>query len=307
MVILGYNVRELARKTWSEVWKDNLLGMSAEAAYNLFFSIFPLLLFIAPLLSLVGDKEALIRSMLVRVEPFIPETALTVIEAVLRDAVFTETAPALMSVGALLAAYTGSNMIATLASALNRAYDIEDPRPFLKRRLMAIAIVVAVGVALPLSTTLLLVGRNVADFVVGATGLGPEAAILWQALRYPVAFLLIVGVLWLIYYFLPATEQRKRQVLAGATVAAVLWIGVTLLFRWYVTTVAVYGRTYGVIGGVIVLLTWIYLSMFVVLVGGELNAELARGTGALRQREPVLYGGRITTGDQIDDPSTKID
>jgi membrane protein len=113
-------------------------------------------------------------------------------------------------------------------------------------------------------------------------------------------------VLWLIYYYMPAIKQRKSHVLAGAIFATTAWVGVTLIFRYYVMTAATYSSTYGVLGGVIVLLTWLYLTMFVVLVGGELNAELERGTGAMSQREPVLYGGRITTTDQIDEPSPKI-
>lgn len=307
MVILGYNVIELAKKTWSEVWKDNVLGMSAEAAYNLFFSIFPLILFIAPLLSLVGDEAVIITSTIARLAPVVPPGALEVVHDVLRDVVFSDTAPALMSVGALLAAYTGSNMIATIASALNRAYGVTDPRPFLKRRLLAIALMIAVAIALTFSTTVILAGKNFFAWLVRSVGVEPQAAAVWSVLRYPVSFAFVVSVLWLIYYFMPAIKQKKSHVLTGALFAASMWVVVTLLFRYYVTGVATYSRTYGVLGGVIVLLSWIYLTMFVVLVGGELNSELARGTGAVRQREPVLYGGRITTSDQIAEPSPKLE
>ena len=306
MVILGYNVIELAKKTWSEVWKDNVLGMSAEAAYNLFFSIFPLMLFVAPLLSLVGDEAAIISSTLMRLEPVVPPEALGLVEGVLRDVVFAPSAPALMSIGALLALYTGSNIVSTIASSLNRAYGVTDPRPFLKRRILAIVLMVAIGIALTFSTTVILAGQNLINWLVRVAGIESQAAAAWQLLRYPVAFLLIVGVLWLIYYFMPAIKQKKSQVLAGAVVAATFWVVVTLFFRWYVTSVASFGNTYGVLGGVIVLLTWIYWTMFAVLVGGELNSELQRGTGAVRQREPVLYGGRITTSDQIEEPSPKL-
>lgn len=306
MVILGYRVLELLKKTWSEVWKDNVLGMAAEAAYNLFFSIFPLLLFIAPILSLVGDEAVIISSTLGRLAPVIPPGALKVVNDVLRDVVFSGTAPAMMSLGALLAAYTGSNMIATIASALNRAYGVTDPRPFLKRRLLAIALMVAVGIALTFSTTLIVASKSAFSWLVRSLGVEPQAAAVWSVLRFPVSFAFIVGVLWLIYYYMPAIKQKKTHVLTGAIFAATAWVGVTLLFRYYVTNVATYSNTYGVLGGVIVLLSWLYLTMFVVLVGGELNSELARGTGAMAQREPVLYGGRITTTDQVDDPSAKI-
>lgn len=307
MTILGYRVGELLKKTWSEVWKDNVLGMSAEAAYNLFFSIFPLLLFLAPLLSLVGDESVIIGSTIARLAPVIPAGALAVIDEVLREAVFADTAPALMSAGALLAAYTGSNMIATIASALNRAYGVTDPRPFLKRRLMAIVLLIAMGIALTFSTTVIVTSKSAFAWLARSAGVEPQATTVWQTLRYPVAFIFIVAVLWLIYYFMPAIKQKRTQVLVGALFAATSWVGVTLAFRYYVTNVATYSQTYGVLGGVIVLLTWIYLTMFVILVGGELNSELQRGTGAVRQREPVLYGGRITTSDQTGEASPKVE
>ncbi|HUR92414.1 MAG TPA: YihY/virulence factor BrkB family protein [Gemmatimonadaceae bacterium] len=306
MVILGYRVAELFKKTWSEVWKDNVLGMSAEAAYNLFFSMFPLFLFIAPLLGLVGDEAVIISSTISRLAPVLPPGAMEVVDDVLHDVVFSETAPALMSVGALLAAYTGSNMIATIASALNRAYGVTDPRPFLKRRLLAIALMIAVGIALTISTTVIVGSKSVFSWLVRTVGVEPQAAAAWQILRYPVSFAFVVGVLWLIYYFMPAIKQKKSHALTGAIFAATAWVAVTMIFRFYVMTAATYSSMYGVLGGVIVLLTWLYLTMFVVIVGGELNSELARGTGATRQREPVLYGGRITTTDQIDEPSPKI-
>src|SRR5687767_13271960 len=244
MVILGYRVVELLRKTWSEVWKDNVLGMSAEAAYNLFFSIFPLLLFLAPLLALVGDEAVIISSTIARLAPVVPPGALKVVDDVLREVVFSDTAPAIMSLGALLAAYTGSNMIATIASALNRAYGVTDPRPFLKRRLLAIALMVAVAIALTFSTTVILAGKSFFGWLVGVAGVEPQAAAVWQVLRYPVSFAFVVGVLWMIYYFMPAIKQKKSHVLVGAIFAASAWVGVTLIFRYYVMTAATYSSTY---------------------------------------------------------------
>ena len=85
----------------------------------------------------------------------------------------------------------------------------------------------------------------------------------------------------------------------------VLWVLVTLAFRFYVQNFGSYNKTYGTIGGVIVLLTWMYLSMVVLLTGGELAAELRAGTGAVHSRSGHLYGGRIATGGPTDVPSVE--
>ena len=120
----------------------------------------------------------------------------------------------------------------------------------------------------------------------------------------PVALALLIGTAWMIYYFLPNIRQDKTQVLVGAIVATVLWIVVTLLFRAYVVNFGSYSKTYGTVGGVIALLTWMYLSMLVLLIGGELNAEIHHGTGALEPRAGAVYVGQVLSGSTSRAPST---
>jgi membrane protein len=90
----------------------------------------------------------------------------------------------------------------------------------------------------------------------------------------------------------------------GAVVATLLWILVTLAFRAYVVNFASYNKTYGTIGAVIILLTWMYLTMLVILVGGELNAELHHGTGAVKPRANAVYAGRVVTSGEPGKAST---
>jgi membrane protein len=125
--------------------------------------------------------------------------------------------------------------------------------------------------------------------------MGAAGQTVWNILQYPLAFALLIGMLWLIYYFLPNQRQDKSQILVGALVAGVLWILLTLLFRAYVAHFGSYNKTYGAIGGVIVLLTWMYLTMLVILIGGELNAELHHGTASIEPRKGAVYAGRVVT------------
>src|SRR5687768_3002950 len=140
MIILGYRVPELARKTVSESLEDNILGLAAQTAYNFFFSLFPLFLFIAPMLSLFGDKQRIISDLLGRMAGFLPADALSLVSKVITDIAFTESAPGLISAGAFLAAWSGSNIFTTFAHALNKAYDVTDERPWWKRRLLALGV-----------------------------------------------------------------------------------------------------------------------------------------------------------------------
>src|SRR6186997_521503 len=152
MVILGYRPVELLKKTFSETIEDNVLGIGAQVAYNFFFSLFPLALFVAPLLSLLGDKRRIFTDLLSRLAQIVPADAFTLVSKVVTDIVFAENAPGLISIGALLAAWSGSNIFTTFMDALDTAYDVKDERPWWKKRLLALAVMVGWAVIITVVT-----------------------------------------------------------------------------------------------------------------------------------------------------------
>ena len=155
------------------------------------------------------------------------------------------------------------------------------------------------------TTSIMLGGPEIADWIERRTIMGEMGQTTWNLVQYPLAFTLLIGMLWLIYYFLPNQRQDKSQIFVGALVAGILWIAVTLLFRAYVANFASYNKTYGTIGGVIVLLTWMYLTMLAILIGGELNAELHHGTASVEPRKGAVYVGRIVTAHDPGRPSNE--
>ena len=295
MVVLGYRVQSVVTRTVREILDDNLLGLSAQTAYYFFFSLFPLLLFVAPVLSLVGNKEETFGLLAAQLQQVVPREASLLIQDVISDVVYAKNAPGLMSVGALLAVWAGSNVFSALIDALNRAYDVEDLRPWWKKKMIAVASVLVIGLVILTSTVLILGGDQLGGWIADRLALGSGARTALGYLQIPIGFALLMTIAALSYYFLPNLRQSKRQVLVGAVFTTVAWTLVTLGFRVYVTNFANYNATYGAIGGVIVLLTWMYFSMLVFLIGGEINSELHRGTGAVSPRPGVLYGGRIET------------
>ena len=295
MVLLGYEVGTLAKRTFKETLDDNLLGLSAQTAYYFFFSLFPLLLFVAPLLSLVGNKRETFDLFASQLQQVVPSEGWSLIGGVIKDVVYAKNAPGLMSVGALLAIWAGSNVFGALIDALNTAYDVTDTRPWWKKKLIAVASVVCIGLVILVSTVMILGGDKITSWVGDRLGLASSTRALVTVIQIPVAFLLLGTIAGLSYYFLPNLRQSRKQVLVGATFTTISWTIVTLAFRFYVANFANYNATYGAIGGVIVLLTWMYFSMLVFLIGGEINSELHHGTGAVAPRHGLLYGGRIET------------
>ncbi|MHB1225889.1 MAG: YihY/virulence factor BrkB family protein [Gemmatimonadaceae bacterium] len=293
----GYNVGTLAKTVVKESLEDNVLGLAAQTAYYFFFSLFPLLLFLTPLFSLVDDKQRFMDFLMNQFGRALPPESFQLFRDIVASVVYSDAAPGLMSVGAILALWTGSNVFNSLIGALNRAYDVEETRPWWKTRLVAIGMVLLSGGVIILATITLVAGQQIVGWLTRLVGLDTGTASALLIVQYAAALLLLLGVGFLTYIILPCVRQSRMQTLAGAILATVLWVLVTLAFRYYAVNFADYNKTYGTIGGVIVLLTWMYLSMVVLLIGGELNSELHKGTGRLSNRGGTLLGGRISSGD----------
>src|SRR4029079_19218437 len=187
MVILGYRPKELLKKTASETIEDDVLGVAAEVAYNFFFSLFPLILFTAPLLSLLGDKRKIVSDLLSRLSQVVPADAFSLLSKVVNDIVFAENAPGLISLGALLAAWSGSNIFTTFMDALDTAYDVKDERPWWKKRVLALGVLVGWALIITIVTTILLAGDHIVEFLRNRVGMGSTAVTAWSILQVPLA------------------------------------------------------------------------------------------------------------------------
>ena len=304
MIIKGRRVGPLLQKTGREILDDNVLGLSAQTAYYFFFSLFPLFLFAAPLIGFIGERQEIMAWLILNLRRAVPAEAVDLVENVVRD-VLNPNSAGVISIGLLGAAWAGSNVFSALIDALNRAYDVEEGRPWWKKKLIALASVVVAAVLFAVTSAIMLGGPEIAEWVERATPMGETGQTIWTVVQYPLAFALLVGMLWLIYYFLPNQRQDKSQILVGALAAAVLWVLVTLLFRAYAANFGAYNKTYGAIGGVIVLLTWMYLTMLAILTGGELNSELHHGTASVEPRKGAVYVGRVVTARDPSRPSNE--
>ena len=208
MVIKGYDAGTLLKRTIKEVWDDGVLGLSAQAAYSFFFSLFPILLFLAPLFSLIGNKREFVSRILERLSTTLPAEAYVLLSNVVRDVVFGKNAPGLISVGIILAAFSGSAVIDTLMGALNTAYETKDPRPFWKKRLIAMGFTIVAGVVIGIATLVLVAGHSIIDFVARFAHIPGDTKRVWAIAQYPIALILLTGFIWLLFYFLPTISRK---------------------------------------------------------------------------------------------------
>jgi len=268
----GLSVKDLGRRVIHEIQQDDCLGRAAQLAYYFLFALFPFFLVLTTLLGYLPVPNLLDRLMETLAE-MLPGEALRLVQENVRELV-TNRRGGLLSLGLLAALWTSSSAVTAIMDSLNRAYDVEEGRPFWKVRLMAVLLTIGLSVFIIVSLILLTFGPQIGGWIADKVGLGSVFKLAWNILRWPVIVGLIILAMALIYYLAPDVEQEWQWITPGSVVAVIGWVLASLGFSFYVNNFGSYNATYGSIGAVIVLLTWMYVSGFFILAGGEINAEI---------------------------------
>lgn len=266
-------LRELVKRTASEIIDDNCFGLAAQLAFYFFLSLFPALLVIVSLPGILPVRSAL-NEALQNLSTVAPEQVMTVVRHQIEELSGGAASGKLVFLGIAAAFWSSSAAMVAIINTLNRAYDLEETRPWWKTRILAILLSTAVALIVVLAFGLLLVGPAAASWLEWLTGVDGVFSVVWRVLHWPVVILLIVLVMDLIFYFAPNAGTRWVWITPGSVLATLLWIVTSLAFRYYVSNFADYNATYGAIGAVMTLMLWFYLSGLSILVGAELNAEI---------------------------------
>jgi membrane protein len=251
---------------------DDVLGLAAQLSYYFFLALFPAILFLlalASFFSLSNLTDEVGRSF----GPFVSPQVLELLQEQMRRLANNENG-GLLTLGVAGALWSSSAALVSIVGALNRAYDIEEGRPWWKVRLVAIGLTLGVAVIVLVALSLVLVGPTLAQKLGEATGWGAPFEWTWLVLQWPLVFALIAFGIGLIYYFGPDADQDWVWITPGAVAGTVLWLVSSLLFKIYVANFTDYEGSYGTVGGVIVVLLWFYVSGIAILTGAELNAEI---------------------------------
>jgi membrane protein len=263
---------ELARRTARDTLEDDCPGLAAQLAFYFFLAVFPALLFLVSLLGYLPLGVQLGRAV-ANLEAVLPAELVQFLRQQIDQAVAGGQG-SLLTIGILGAIWSSSAAVTAIITALNRAYDIEEWRPWWKRRLVAIALTISLAVFVVLAFAFVVGGADLAAWIAERLGFGAVLARLWTVGQWAVALALIVIAVDLVYYFAPNAETPFVWITPGALLATVLWLAASFGFKVYVQNFANYTAVHGAIGAVIVLLLWFYLSGFALLVGAELNAEI---------------------------------
>ena len=248
---------------------DDLTAAGALAYYFL-LSIFPFLLFVLAVTSLL-PLQGLEAWLLDSARQSLPAEAYTLFERTLHALLHTRRS-GLLSLGAVLALWTASAAFSALINAMNRAYRVVDPRPWWRVRLWAIALTIALSVFMIVVFVLTLFGGHAARLV--GAHLGPGAEIVALVIRWTTTVGAALFVVTAIYYACPAIDREWQWVRPGSVIFLAGFAGTSFAFSYYVNHFGSYDATYGSLGAVIILLFWMYLLGVFLLLGGEVNALL---------------------------------
>lgn len=244
---------------------------AAALGYYFVFSLFPFLVFLATLTAFIPHVQASIDTLLARARMFLPSDALVVIEPHLRGLV-ANSKPQLLTLGLAVGLYSASRGVDGVRAALNRAYDVTESRPLWKTELLAFAVTIGGGLLLLGGIGLLILGGSAGQWVARRLSVDDAYVTLLMWVRWPLTTAAVMLGAAGSYYLLPDVRQRLKFITPGSVVGTLVWSLASWSFGIYVEHFGSYNVTYGSIGGVIVLLTWFYITGFILLMGGEINA-----------------------------------
>lgn len=281
----GPTLKKLPRRLYRALADDAVTDTAAQLSYYLLFALFPFLFFLVTLVAYLPIHGA-VDSLMDRLQYVMPGDALEVVRQHLQILLHNQR-PRLLSVGLVVTLWTASRGVGALRKGLNLAYDVPESRPFWKTQIAAIAMTVASALLIVLAFGGFVAGGSAGEWLADKVHVGRQFATAWSWLRWPFTAMVVMFAAALSYFFLPDVKQRFRYITPGSVTATGLWLLSTWAFTQYAEHFGTFEVTYGSIGGVVVLMLWLYISGLVFLIGGELNAVIEH-----QSKEGKLEGAR---------------
>lgn len=248
----------------------DVTALGAQLAFFFLLSLFPLLIFMVTLLPYLNLQEDQLFNIL---RTYAPGEVYTLIDGTL-DEVLSDRNGGLLSVGIIATIWSASNGMNALIKSLNRSYDLDETRPFFIARGISVIFTLLLIVLFVVALALPIFGKQIGTFLFSYLGYEQGFLGVWNQVRWTIPPVMIFIVFMLLYWIAPNRKLYLKSVIPGAIFATIGWIVVSLGFSLYVSSFANYSATYGSIGGIIVLMMWLYFSGTILMVGGQINAVM---------------------------------
>jgi membrane protein len=267
-------IEHAIERTYDDINRHHTLQVSAALSYYFALSAFPGLIFLSAIVAFIPLPD-LFNHVLSLIGRLLPPETMSSVYSVLQDVLSPHRATWL-SFGMIGTVWVGSSGFDAIIEALDIAYDASGDRPYWKTRLLAVGLAAMSGGLFLVALIVMIVGPRFGHWLVTHLAVSSTFASIWPGIHWTIAISFTVLAVELIYFLAPNVKQRFVATLPGAILSVVVWIALSYLLGIYFRNFANYNRTYGTLGGFIALMTWLYWTSFVLLIGAELNAELAK-------------------------------
>jgi membrane protein len=261
------------KRTFKEFLADDGMGLAQQVAFSSLLAFIPAVVLLVGLLGIFNaydDLERLLR-------PVAPGAVLDTIKVARDSAQGNGGSVIAVVVGTVLAVWAASGATNAIVKAVNRAYGRQETRPFWMVRIIAIVLVLLTGATTAGIFVLIVFGGPLGEAIANRADLGSQFTLVWDLLRWPIAFLAILLFFAFVYYLAPDIRPRNwKWISPGSVVGGLMWLALSGLFALYTSFSGSYDRTYGSLAGAIILLLWLQYSAVALLFGAELNASLER-------------------------------
>jgi membrane protein len=258
----------LIKKLWHRIKEDDLPGLSAQLAYYFLLSLFPLLICLFTMLPYLPIPH---QDLLSVISDFAPVEAMDLIEANLSD-IMGQRNGKLLSLGVIGTIWSASNGVNAIVAAFNKAYNVKESRSFIVSNGMAILLTFGMIFVFIIAVILPVFGKEIGVFLFSKIGYMNQFLSIWEALRWVISALVLFLIFTGLYWVAPNVKMKCRSAFPGAAFSTVGWIVSSLALSYYVDNFNNYSLTYGSIGAIIVLMIWLYITAFIIVIGGEINA-----------------------------------
>jgi membrane protein len=266
------SISALLKRVWTSSYQDGVYNRAAELAYFFFLSLFPGVIFITTLLGFIFKSNTQLTAMLLQyLSTTLPGSAFDLIRQVITE-ITRSSGGGKLTFGILAALWTANSGMNALEDALNAVYKVKESRALWKTYGIALILTVSASLLIIGALTVVLYGGVLVQLFSDIVGLKPAFYWIWKIAQWPIALFFVSLVASMVYYAAPNLKQRCWQWLSpGAVFATLGWIAASGLLRLYFHFFNSYAKTYGSLGAVMVLMTWLYVTGTMLLLGAEVN------------------------------------
>ena len=257
--------------------KNDFYGMAAEMGFMLVVGIFPFMLFLMTIFGWLGNRSYL-DSILRVLSNIMPMQAMNLLKSVLEETMIFNHGKLLAIIGIITTIVLSTNGVAVILKGLNRAYKVEETRSFVYTRILSFLTVFVNFLVLFLTINIIIFGKVIIMFLVAHFNMSKGLALTILTLRWPVSFLALYLMAFLMYYILPDLRgndaYKRKSALPGTVFFTTFWLVGSWGFSVYVNNLSTYNLVYGTIGAFFILMFWLYYTSILLLIGGEINSQV---------------------------------